>query len=49
MVGDAGYVPLDQKDLCNRIFTTCYMGSNNSSEETGSRAKELAAQIGRFE
>lgn len=48
VVGDAGYVPHDEKDLCNRIFTTCYMGSNNSSEETCSCAKELAAQIGSY-
>uniref|UniRef100_A0A8C8H7G0 NAD/GMP synthase domain-containing protein n=1 Tax=Oncorhynchus tshawytscha TaxID=74940 RepID=A0A8C8H7G0_ONCTS len=32
--------------LCGRIFTTCYMASENSSVGTRNRAKELAAQIG---
>uniref|UniRef100_A0A8C7FM96 Uncharacterized protein n=1 Tax=Oncorhynchus kisutch TaxID=8019 RepID=A0A8C7FM96_ONCKI len=32
--------------LCGRIFTTCYMASENSSVGTRNRTKELAAQIG---
>lgn len=32
--------------LCKRIFFTCYMGTKNSSEETRSRAKTLADEIG---
>jgi hypothetical protein len=31
------------------VFTTCYMGSENSSVETKNRAAELAQQIGRWE
>ena len=34
VVGDPGYTPRDAKELCNRIFVTCYMGSENSSEDT---------------
>ncbi|KAF5905087.1 glutamine-dependent NAD(+) synthetase isoform X1 [Clarias magur] len=46
VVSDASYRPEDPRELCNRLFTTCYMGSENSSEDTRSRARELAAQIG---
>lgn len=47
VVSDAAYRPEDPQELCGRLFTTCYMGSENSSEDTRNRAKELAAQIGR--
>jgi len=46
--GDAEYVPADAKELCDRLFVTCYMGSVNSSSETKRRAAELAAQIGSY-
>ncbi|PNJ16295.1 LOW QUALITY PROTEIN: NADSYN1 isoform 14 [Pongo abelii] len=36
----------DPRDLCGRILTTCYMASKNSSQETCTRARELAQQIG---
>lgn len=48
-MGDAAYDPQDPRELCGRVFTTCYMASENSSENTRGRARELAAQIGRFE
>jgi NAD+ synthase (glutamine-hydrolysing) len=48
VVGEPGYTPTEPKELCNRIFVTCYMGSENSSEETKSRAKKLAQQIGSY-
>ena len=48
VLGDPNYKPSDPKLLCNLIFTTCYMGSVNSSKETESRANELAAQIGSY-
>ena len=38
ITGDAGYTPRDPQELCNRIFVTCYMGTENSSEETKTRA-----------
>jgi NAD+ synthase (glutamine-hydrolysing) len=40
------YVPLDARELCNKIFHTCYMGTENSSPETRKRAKDLASAIG---
>ncbi len=46
VVADGEYVPRDARELCSRIFFTCYMGSENSSEETRARAEALAKQIG---
>jgi NAD+ synthase (glutamine-hydrolysing) len=48
VTGDAAYTPTDAAELCNRLLVTCYMGSENSSEETKARAKKLAAQIGAY-
>ncbi len=46
VVKDPSYTPKEPKELCGRIFVTCYMGSANSSEETRGRAAALAEQIG---
>ncbi|XP_057362700.1 glutamine-dependent NAD(+) synthetase isoform X4 [Manis pentadactyla] len=46
IVNETSYTPQDPRDLCGRILTTCYMASENSSQETCSRARELAQQIG---
>lgn len=48
IVCDSSYTPTNSKELCNRIFHTCYMGSENSSAETKQRAEKLASEIGRF-
>ncbi|KAI8844781.1 hypothetical protein BC829DRAFT_481600 [Chytridium lagenaria] len=48
VTGDPTYLPKDAKDLCSRIFCTCYMGSKNSSTETRSRAKRLAEEINSY-
>ncbi|XP_052087489.1 glutamine-dependent NAD(+) synthetase-like isoform X3 [Mytilus californianus] len=48
VIGDPSYIPTDDKELAGLVFTTCYMGSENSSKETQSRAAELAQQIGSF-
>lgn len=48
IVGDCEYVPTDPKQLCYTILVTCYMGTENSSTETKSRAAELAGQIGSY-
>ena len=48
ITGDAGYTPTDPQELCNKIFVTCYMGTENSSEDTKARAKKLSAQIGSY-
>ncbi|XP_007544049.1 glutamine-dependent NAD(+) synthetase isoform X1 [Poecilia formosa] len=46
VVGDDAYTPQNPKELCARLFTTCYMGSENSSQDTCSRARDLAGEIG---
>lgn len=46
---DSDYLPLDPKEFANRIFHTCYMGTENSSVETRRRAKQLSAALGRYE
>ena len=47
ITGDPEYIPKDPRELCNRVFTTCYMGTTNSSQGTRNMAKDLANQIGR--
>lgn len=42
------YVPSDPKEFANRIFHTCYMGTENSSKDTRQRAKDLANAIGSY-
>ncbi|XP_031132310.1 glutamine-dependent NAD(+) synthetase [Ipomoea triloba] len=41
-----GKFPTDSKEFAKRIFYTVFMGSENSSEATTSRAKLLADEIG---
>ncbi|XP_002740923.3 glutamine-dependent NAD(+) synthetase-like [Saccoglossus kowalevskii] len=48
IVSDKTYTPRDPKDLACKLFTTCYMGTVNSSEETKENAKRLAADIGSY-
>lgn len=43
------YTPSDPREFANRVFHTCYMGTENSSAETRNRAKDLAQAIGRYE
>lgn len=45
---DSDYVPTDAREFCSRVFHTCYMGTENSSLETRTRAKDLSAAIGRY-
>eukprot|EP00039_Didymoeca_costata_P032980 m.40185 g.40185 ORF g.40185 m.40185 type:complete len:696 (-) comp9635_c0_seq2:197-2284(-) len=40
------YIPTDPKEFAGRIFHTCYMGTENSSDATRQRAKSLAGEIG---
>ncbi|XP_072385425.1 glutamine-dependent NAD(+) synthetase [Diabrotica undecimpunctata] len=42
------YTPNSAQDICNRLFVTCYMGSENSSKETRMRAERLAEFIGSY-
>ncbi|XP_016072583.1 PREDICTED: glutamine-dependent NAD(+) synthetase [Miniopterus natalensis] len=46
LVSQDSYTPQDPRELCGRLLTTCYMASENSSQETSDRARELAQQIG---
>ncbi|XP_054426729.1 glutamine-dependent NAD(+) synthetase [Pteronotus mesoamericanus] len=46
VVNQADYTPEDPRELCGRVLTTCYMSSENSSQETSDRARDLAQQIG---
>ncbi|XP_077901528.1 glutamine-dependent NAD(+) synthetase isoform X2 [Ictidomys tridecemlineatus] len=46
LLSQNSYIPQDPRELCGRLLTTCYMASENSSQETCSRARELAQQIG---
>ncbi|KAE8606522.1 hypothetical protein XENTR_v10010768 [Xenopus tropicalis] len=48
IVQDDTYLPTSPQDLCKRILTTCYMASENSSQDTHDRAKHLAEQIGSY-
>ena len=48
VVKEPNYVPVDPKELCGRIFVTCYMGTENSSNETKQRAANLANDIGSY-
>ncbi|XP_028649625.1 glutamine-dependent NAD(+) synthetase isoform X1 [Erpetoichthys calabaricus] len=48
IVGEPDFMPQSPRELCGRIFTTCYMASENSSLDTFSRAKDLAEQIGSY-
>ena len=46
--GDSTYLPIDPRELANRIFYTCYMATQNSSKATRNRAKQLTDQIGSY-
>lgn len=48
IVCEPDYTPTNPRELCGRIFVTCYMGTENSSTETRSAANALAEQIGRY-
>ncbi|CAH0759298.1 unnamed protein product [Diatraea saccharalis] len=36
------YTPSDPMELCNRLLVTCYMASENSSQETKQRASQVS-------
>ncbi|XP_041973057.1 glutamine-dependent NAD(+) synthetase [Aricia agestis] len=42
------YAPSDPMELCNRLLVTCYMATENSSQETKQRASQLASEIGSY-
>ncbi|KAF7251743.1 Glutamine-dependent NAD(+) synthetase [Varanus komodoensis] len=48
IVNDEVYMPKEPREFCGRILTTCYMASENSSQETYDKAKSLAEEIGSY-
>jgi NAD+ synthase (glutamine-hydrolysing) len=42
------WIPKEAQEVSGKLFVTCYMGTENSSEETRKRAKELAEAIGSY-
>lgn len=42
------WVPSTPQEVANKIFVTCYMGTENSSKETRDRARDLAEAIGSY-
>lgn len=48
ITGDDSYRPKDARDLTNKLFHTCYMGTVNSSTQTRDRARSLANEIGSY-
>ncbi|PLN80123.1 glutamine-dependent NAD(+) synthetase [Aspergillus taichungensis] len=42
------WLPSTSQEVCNRIFHTSYMGTQNSSKETRDRSKALATDIGSY-
>ncbi|GFG25884.1 glutamine-dependent NAD(+) synthetase [Aspergillus udagawae] len=42
------WLPSTSQEVCNRIFHTSFMGTQNSSKETRERAKGLATEIGSY-
>ncbi|GAB1193041.1 hypothetical protein APSETT444_002243 [Aspergillus pseudonomiae] len=45
---DSTWLPTTSQEVCNRIFHTSYMGTQNSSKETRDRAKRLSTDIGSY-
>jgi NAD+ synthase (glutamine-hydrolysing) len=46
IVNEEGFAPKSPKDIMAKILFTCYMGSENSSQETLDRAQNLSEEIG---
>ncbi|GFF62319.1 glutamine-dependent NAD(+) synthetase [Aspergillus udagawae] len=42
------WLPSTSQEVCNRIFHTSFMGTQNSSKETRERAKGLSTEIGSY-
>lgn len=48
LVHEPDFIPKTTQDIAGRIFYTSFMGTENSSKETRSRAKELSEVIGSY-
>lgn len=42
------WTPTDPREIANKIFHTCFMGTENSSKETQKRSSTLAERIGSY-
>lgn len=42
------WIPENPQEIANKMFHTCFMGTENSSVETRSRSKQLAEKIGSY-
>jgi NAD+ synthase (glutamine-hydrolysing) len=45
---ESKWIPQEPQEVSGRIFVTCYMGTENSSQETRDRARDLAQAIGSY-
>lgn len=45
---DSDWIPASPQELTNLIFSTCYLGSKNSSSDTRQRASALARDINAY-
>lgn len=45
---DAEFVPNTPQEIANRLFYSSFMGTENSSAETRSRAKDLSEKVGSY-
>lgn len=45
---DENWIPTDYCEFANKIFHTCFMGTENSSKDTRSRAYDLSKEIGSY-
>jgi NAD+ synthase (glutamine-hydrolysing) len=45
---DCEWLPTNPQEFAGMLFHTCYMGTENSSKETRSRAKRLAEAVGSY-
>ena len=48
VTGDETFFPRTPRDIVSRLLHTCYMGTENSSVETRSRARGLAKTLGSY-
>jgi NAD+ synthase (glutamine-hydrolysing) len=48
VTGDENFFPRTPRDIVSRLLHTCYMGTENSSVETRSRARRLAKTLGAY-
>ena len=46
VTGEETFFPHTPHDIVSRLFHTCYMGTENSSVETRSRARRLGEKLG---